>query len=353
MESAAVWAADSLNPFLGQGAHAWASARDWLTTVLTDASYRDAVEPHLVPLADVTTHLPVQVADYVDFFAAEHHARNAAEIFRPGVGLSPNWKHLPVGYHGRAGTVVVSGTDVVRPTGQRGPGEPGGSPTFGPSERLDVETELGFVLGGASEQGSRIPVGEAAEHLFGVVLLNDWSARDLQAWEAQPLGPFLGKSFATSVSAWVTPMAALAHARVPVPGQDPRPLPYLLDGAPAPTTLGLTLELRVNGNVVSRPDAADLYWSPEQLVAHLTVNGASVRDGDLLGSGTVSGASRDTLGCLLELTHGGRESVTLGDGTTRTWLEDGDVVTMTAVAPGPGGTVVGVAEVEGRVVPAR
>lgn len=232
MESATVWQHPTLNPFLGQGAAAWAAAREWLTLVLTDESYRDVVVPHLVPLDRATLHLPVEVADYVDFYAAEHHARRAGEIFRPGAGLAENWKHLPVGYHGRAGTVVVSGTDVVRPTGQRR-GEVGAGPEFGPSTRLDLETELGFVLGGPTTQGTRVSVDDAPQHLFGVVLLNDWSARDLQAWESAPLGPFLGKSFATSISAWVTPMAALAAARVPVPGQtDPAPLPYLSGTSP-------------------------------------------------------------------------------------------------------------------------
>ncbi|MDQ2755657.1 MAG: fumarylacetoacetase [Actinomycetota bacterium] len=353
MESGTVWRHSTLNPFLGQGASAWAAAREWLTLVLSDESYRDVVLPHLVPLDRATLHLPIEVADYVDFYAAEHHARRASEIFRPGAGLGENWKHLPVGYHGRAGTVVVSGTDVVRPTGQRrGASGAGSGPDFGPSTRLDLETELGFVLGAPTTQGTRVPVDRAHEHLFGVVLLNDWSARDLQAWESAPLGPFLGKSFATSISAWVTPMAALEAARVTVPGQDdPVPLPYLAGTSPA-RGLDLQLELRVGGSLVSRPRARDLYWSPEQLVAHLTVGGASIRNGDLLGSGTVSGADAASIGCLLELSWGGRDVVTLSDGTTRTWLLDGDTVTITATAPGPGGARIGVGEVTGRVRPA-
>ncbi len=353
MESAEVWACSSLNRFLALGPHAWAAAREWLTLVLTDPSYRDAVEPFLVPLGDVTMHLPFAVADYVDFYASEHHAGNVGAIFRPErPSLPAAWKHLPIGYHGRAGTVVVSGTDVARPSGQR-KGADDAAPVFGPSLRLDIEAEVGFVVGGATALGTPVPVDEAGEHLFGVVLLNDWSARDIQAWEYVPLGPFLGKSFATSISAWVTPMAALAGARVAVPGQDdPAPLPYLLPASGPAQGVELHLEVCVNGTVVSRPEARDLYWAPEQMLAHLTVNGASLRDGDLFASGTVSGADPGTLGSLLELTWNGMRLLPLDEGTSRGFLDDGDVVTMTAWAPGPDGTRVGVAEVTGRVRPA-
>ena len=227
MESGETWACSSLNRFLGRGPQAWAAAREWLTMVLSDDAYRDAVEPHLHPLDAVTMHLPFEVADYVDFYAAEHHAANVGQIFRPdSPDLPAAWKHLPIAYHGRAGTVVASGTDVVRPSGQhRAPGA--SLPSFGPSARLDIEAEVGFVVGGATDLGMPVPLSEAGDHLFGVVLLNDWSARDIQAWEYVPLGPFLGKSFATSISAWVTPMAALTDARVDLPGQEPEPLPYL------------------------------------------------------------------------------------------------------------------------------
>ena len=200
MESGAVWRAGSLNPFLAQGRSAWTAAREWLTEQLTNEAHRDCVESHLVSVAEVTMHLPIEVADYVDFYASEHHATNVGRMFRPdSEPLTPNWKHLPIGYHGRSGTVVVSGTDIVRPCGQRKPPtEP--APVFGPSARLDIEAELGFVVGGASRLGEPVPLADAGEHLFGVVILNDWSARDLQAWEYVPLGPFLGKSFATSIS---------------------------------------------------------------------------------------------------------------------------------------------------------
>jgi fumarylacetoacetase len=354
MESGEVWACAGLNRFLALGPSAWAAARDWLTMVLSDDAHRDAVEPFLRPLADVTMHLPFAVGDYVDFYASEHHAGNVGAIFRPDrPDLPAAWKHLPIGYHGRAGTVVVSGTEVVRPNGQRkGADDP--TPVFGPSVRLDIEAEVGFVVGGSTALGSAVPVDEAADHLFGVVLLNDWSARDIQAWEYVPLGPFLGKSFATSISAWVTPMAAFDDARIPVPGQaDPEPLPYLRPNGPAAQGIDLHLEVCVNGSVVSRPEFRAMYWSPEQLLAHLTVNGATLRDGDLFASGTVSGPDPGSFGSLLELSWNGARPLALDDGSRRSFLENGDVVRMTAWAPGPDGSRVGVSEVVGRVVPAR
>ncbi|GIL35630.1 fumarylacetoacetase [Phycicoccus sp. DTK01] len=351
MESAAVWRGGSLDAFLAEGRPAWTAAREWLTEQLTNDEYRDTVEPHLLPVSDVTMHLPFAVADYVDFYASEHHATNVGRIFRPdSAPLTPNWKHLPIGYHGRAGTVVVSGTDVVRPTGQRkAPADD--APTFGPSVRLDIEAELGFVVGGSTALGDRVDLPDADEHLFGVVLLNDWSARDLQAWEYVPLGPFLGKSFATSISPWVVTTDALRAARVPLPGQDPQPLPYLAgDGAYG---LDVHVEVDWNGTVVSRPEFRDMYWSPAQMLAHLSVNGASVRPGDLFGSGTISGPAKETRGCFLELTWSGQEPVTLDDGSERTFLEDGDTVTLRATAPGPDGTVIGFGECTGTVRPAR
>ena len=352
MESGACWTQPTLNDFLSRGPHAWAAARAWLTDVLSDPAHRDAVEPHLLPLSDVTMHLPFEVADYVDFYASEQHATNVGRIFRPdGAALTPNWKHLPIGYHGRAGTVVVSGTDIVRPSGQRKAAAEA-APVFGPSVRLDIEAELGFVVGGATPIGTRVGVDEADDHLFGVVLLNDWSARDIQAWEYVPLGPFLGKSFGTSISAWVLPMAALSEARVPLPGQDPEPLPYLR-GADDAATYGLDVhcEVRLNGTLISTPDYAGMYWSPTQMLAHLSVNGASLRDGDLFGSGTISGSDAGTRGSLLELTWNGQEPLRLTDGSSRSFLQDGDTVTITGWAPGPDGGRVALGEVTGTVVP--
>jgi fumarylacetoacetase len=285
---------------------------------------------HLVPQSDVALHLPWTVRDYVDFYASEHHASNLGRLFRPdSEPLTPNWKHLPIGYHGRAGTVVVSGTDVVRPSGQRR--TPDGAVTFGPSSRLDIEAEVGFVVGGQATRGP-LTLQQARERLFGVCLVNDWSARDLQAWEYVPLGPFLGKSFATSVSPWVVPVEALDHVRVPPPPRDVPLLPYLDDTDAPADGLDLALEVRLNGEVVSRPPYAAMYWTPSQMLAHLCVNGASVRPGDLFASGTVSGPDRDQRGALIELTWNGAEPLTLTDGTTRTFLEDGDTVTISATA---------------------
>jgi fumarylacetoacetase len=347
-----VHATGTLNAFMARGPAVWARTRAEVTDWLTDDRHRARVEPHLVPLDDVALHLPIEVADYVDFYSSEQHAANVGAIFRPGSPpLTPNWKHLPIGYSGRAGTVAVSGTPVIRPRGQRKEPEDD-VPTFGPSTRLDLEAELGFVVGAPSELGTAVPVGAFSDHVFGVCLLNDWSARDLQAWEYVPLGPFLGKSFLTSISPWVVPLAALEGARVRPPVREPRPLPYLRDDA-EPWGLDITLEVRLNGETVSRPPAAGLYWTAAQQLAHLTANGASVRTGDLYGSGTVSGAQRNECGSLLELSWGGTERLRLADGSTRTFLEDGDVVTLTASAPGPDGTTIGFGEVTGEICPPR
>jgi len=341
--------APNLDELLALGRPQWSSIRARVQELLTDPAHRAAVEPLLLPLAEVELGMPFTVRDYVDFYSSEHHAGNVGRIFRPGdPPLLPNWKHLPIGYHGRAGTVVVSGTPVVRPSGQRA--TPDG-PVFGPTTRLDIEAEVGFVVGVPSALGEPVPVDRFADHVFGVVLVNDWSARDLQAWEYRPLGPFLAKSFATSVSPWVVPLDALAAAWVPAPEQDPPVLDYLRDVP----HLGLDLDLAVewNGTVVSRPPFAAMYWTPAQQLAHLTVNGAAVRTGDLYASGTVSGPGRDQTGCFLELTWGGAEPVTLGDGSERTFLADGDTVTIRGSAPGPDGTTVGLGEVSGTVRPAR
>jgi fumarylacetoacetase len=353
-ELAALLDAPSLNPLLAAGRPAWTRARAAVTAWLTGERHRTAVAGCLTPLTAATLHLPFEVADYVDFYASEHHATNVGRIFRPTAEpLPPNWKHLPVGYHGRAGTVVVSGTPVVRPCGQRR--EPGDAvPVYGPSVRLDIEAEVGFVVGAPSPQGGRVALADADAHVFGVCLVNDWSARDLQAWEYVPLGPFLGKSFATSVSPWVVPLDALAAARTSPPARDTEPLPYLDDrAAEPPYGLDIALEVRLNGHLVSRPPFAGMYWTYAQMLAHLTVNGASLRTGDLFASGTVSGPARDTRGALIELTWNGETPLDLPDGTRRSFLEDGDEVTITATAPGAAGTRIGLGEVTGRVAPAR
>ncbi|MFJ4187089.1 fumarylacetoacetase [Kitasatospora sp. NPDC089509] len=341
--------ADSLNPLMAAGRSVWTRVRADLTRWLTDESFREALSPALLPADEVELHLPFEVADYVDFYASEHHATNLGRIFRPGSEpLTPNWKHLPIGYHGRAGTVVVSGTPVVRPHGQRkAPAD--AVPSFGPSRRLDIEAEVGFVVGTPSELGRPVVLDDFREHVFGVCLLNDWSARDIQAWEYVPLGPFLGKSFATSISPWIVPLDALQHARVSPPERDVEPLPYLDDRGNEPWGLDLAMEVRLNGHPVSRPPFASMYWTAQQQLTHMTVNGASLRTGDLFASGTVSGPERDTRGALIELTWNGEEPLKLPDGSTRTFLEDGDEVVITATAPGPDGAVVGFGEVSGRV----
>jgi fumarylacetoacetase len=345
-----LFAGPSLNALMAVGTVGWSDVRRWVVDLVTDETYRGAVTPHLHALSDVVMLLPVEVADYVDFYASEQHAANVGKIFRPeSPALPPNWKHLPIGYHGRSGTVVVSGTDVVRPAGQRRP-EPGEQPPFGPSIRLDIECEVGFLVGRGSDQGTQVGLADAREHIFGVVLLNDWSARDIQAWEYVPLGPFLGKSFATSISAWVVPMAALENAVIPLPPQDPPVLPYL--AGEAAYGLDLRLEVELNGTLVSRPPYRTMYWSPAQMLAHLTVNGASLRTGDLFASGTVSGPTPNTFGSLLELTWNGERPLRLDDDTERAFLEDGDIVTLRGTAPGPDGTIVTLGEVSGTVVPA-
>ncbi|GAA1739694.1 fumarylacetoacetase [Nonomuraea sp. AD125B] len=329
-----VFAAPSLNPFMARGRAAWRDTRALIQEKLT--SDLSVVERHLVPLAQVELHMPVEVADYVDFYCSLEHASNVGRMFRPDdEPLMPNWRHLPVGYHGRSGTVVVSGTPVRRPQGQLGAGR------FGPCGKLDVEAELGFVVGVPTEMGT--PAGEFEDHVFGVTLVNDWSARDIQSWEYRPLGPFLAKSFATSVSPWVTPLEALP--RIPGRAQDPEPLPYLR--RKADWGLDIAVEILLNGEVVARPPYAEMYWTPDQMLAHLTVNGASLRTGDLFASGTISGPERGQRGSFIELTWNGADPIKLGSGETRTFLEDGDTVTIRATA---GDVTLG--EVSGTVVQA-
>jgi len=345
---AELFAAGDLDRLLAAGAGTWTEVRRLLIDRLTHSVAAGELRPALLPLADLTPSLPFSVADYVDFYSSEQHARNVGRILRPqGEPLTPNWKHLPIGYHGRAGTVVVSGTPVARPSGQAR--DPSGRIRVGPSQRLDVEVEVGFVLGGRSRPGEPVAIDAAAEHLFGVCLLNDWSARDIQAWESAPLGPFLGKSFATTISAWITPMAALDAAWIPVPEHSPQPSSYLVSPADR-GGLDLSLRLEINGTVVSSPPFATMYWTPAQMLAHLTVNGASVRPGDLFGSGTVSGPRRDQFGSLLELTANGSQPLTLPDGRRLGFLDNGDEVVIRGTAPGPAGTRLELGECRGRII---
>jgi len=334
-----VFTARSLNPFLALGRSAWEDTLARIDQLVTGGA-------EIIPLEQATTHLPIEVGDYVDFYSSLEHATNLGRLFRPDAEpLLPNWRHLPVGYHGRAGTVVVSGTPVVRPCGQaKAPDDP--VPRFGPSRRLDIELELGFVVGVGSRLGEPVPVSAFRDHVFGVVLVNDWSARDIQSWEYQPLGPFLGKSFATSISAWVTPLALLEDRLVPSPKQDPEPLPYLR--VTGDCALDIELEVGLSGTVVSRTNARGLYWTMPQQLAHATVNGASVRSGDLFASGTISGADHGSEGSLIELTRNGAHPIRLGDGSTRTFLEDDDEVVLRGRA---GELELG--EVRGTILPAR
>jgi fumarylacetoacetase len=292
------------------------------------------VGDHLVPLRDVQLVMPFTVADYVDFYASEHHARNLGRILRPGQEpLQPNWRHQPVGYHGRAGTVVVSGTPVVRPHGHVASGD---GVELRATDRLDIEAEVGFVVGMSSERGTPVPITSFADHVFGVVVVNDWSARDIQAWEAAPLGPFLGKSFQTSISPWVVPLETLEAARVPVGSAATALSSYLKE--PEPWGLDIELEVQINGEVVSRPPYRAMHWSPAQMMAHLTVNGASLRTGDLFASGTVSGPEPGEMGSLIERWDSQR------------FLADGDEVTISASAPASDGSRLDLGGVTGRVV---
>jgi fumarylacetoacetase len=351
------FAAPTLNPFLALGPANWQAVRDRVTELVCDPARRERVAPALVPCAAVTVHLPIAVADYVDFYSSIEHATNLGRMFRPDAEpLLPNWRHLPVAYHGRAGTVVVSGTPVARPTGQRRSRD--GAIEFGPSTRLDIELELGFVVGVPSRQGQPVPVGEAPQHVFGVALVNDWSARDIQVWEGQPLGPFLGKSFATTMSGWVTPLAALASCHVDGPVQDPEPLEYLRLAQPWGLDIDLEVTLTPAGAApgsetapISRGTAAGLYWRLPQQIAHLTVNGAHLRTGDLLASGTISGPDRGSEGSLIELTVGGAEPLEVA-GVRRTFLEDGDDVVLRGWARPEHGVTIELGEAAGRIVPA-
>ena len=352
--------APTLNALLELGRPTWSRLRARLAELLAagndelpEAGFADDV---LVPLAEAEEMLPVEVGDYVDFYSSIEHASNVGRLVRPDdEPLYPNWRHEPVGYHGRAANLVVAGTPVRRPVGQIGPGTPSARPDFGPEPRLDFELELGFVCGPGEENGGPIPTDEAANHIFGFLLVNDWSARSIQAWEYRPLGPFLGKAFATSVAAWITPLEALAPFRVPNRAQDPAPLPYLAGDDDWALDLDLEVELvpgdTGEGVVISRTNARGLYWTAAQQLAHITHAGARVRSGDLFASGTISGPDRGTEGSLLELTRAGQEPLRVGP-VERTFLEDGDEVIMHGVgSPGEGRPAITLAPVSGRIEP--
>ena len=346
-----LFCAPSLNRLLGRGRSVWAAARArTLELVVTPP------ERAVFPVDRVQMALPIAVADYVDFYASIEHATNLGRLFRPGGDpLLPNYRWIPIGYHGRAGTVVVSGTPIVRPCGQRKPPD-ADEPSFGPTRMLDFELEIGFITGDGPPLGTPIPADDARTFIFGVVLLNDWSARDIQAWEYQPLGPFLGKSFATSISAWVVPLEAFEPYRVAGPTQTPPPLDYLRTSAAENYDVDLDVRLATAAGaaptVISRTNFRGMYWSMAQQLAHMSSNGSLVRAGDLYGSGTISGSEAGTYGSAIELTARGATPLVLDDRTTRGFLEDGDTVTMGG-GSGSGAMRVDLGEVSGTILPAR
>jgi fumarylacetoacetase len=347
----AVFTKPVLNDFMALGKTACRAVRLRLIDLLNDPEkpFEAFANFVLIDPELATLHLPIRIGDYTDFYASEEHASNVGRMFRPKADpLLPNWKHLPVAYHGRASSVVVSGTSIRRPNGQF-PG-PDQQLIFGPSKALDFELELGIVIGKSSELGEPVLVGEAEEYVFGFVLFNDWSARDIQRWEYQPLGPFLGKNFASSISPWVVPLEALEPFRIDGPRQNPTPLPYLQSSGRTHFDIELEAVLqtsdRLDEVVISRTNARHLYWNIAQLIAHHTVNGCNLNVGDLLATGTISGSRPDSYGSLLELSWNGTRPIMLPDGSTRTFLQDGDTVILRGWA---GDKQVDFGEVRGKI----
>jgi fumarylacetoacetase len=353
-----------LNAWLARGPRADRELRLRLSELLSDERYRDDVEPNLIGQSEVRFHVPCLIGDYTDFYVGIHHATNVGKQFRPDNPLLPNYKYVPIGYHGRASSVRASGEPVIRPNGQRKAPE-ADAPEFGPSRRLDYELELGIWIGRGNELGSAIPIGRAGEHIAGYCLLNDWSARDIQAWEYQPLGPFLAKNFLTSVSPWVVTPQALApfrKAMSPRPAGDPEPLSYLDDRAGRESSaLAIQLEVTLSTekmrsaglapHILSRGSAdAAMYWSAAQIVAHHSSNGCNLQPGDLIGTGTLSTDSAEGLGSLLEISQGGKQPVELPTGETRSFLEDGDELTLRGWCEAEGAVRIGLGECVGRVI---
>jgi fumarylacetoacetase len=358
----------TLNALMALGPRAWASLREALTTLLhTSSPHRKEAEAALHSIAGATLLKPVHIPNYTDFYASIHHATRVGRLFRPDSPLLPNYKHIPIGYHGRASSIIPSGTPITRPTGQTRPSTPEGSPDFGPTKSLDYELELALYIGQPNPLGTPIPINEAAHHIFGVGLLNDWSARDLQSWEYQPLGPFLAKSFATTISPWITPMAALEPFRVPATPRtpdDPKPLRYLHSAADqAHGALNVKLEVFLTTEttranklppiLLSQSNAQDLYWTPAQLIAHHTSNGCNLQIGDLLATGTISGPTEASAGCLLELTRNGAQPIALPTGESRTFLADGDEIILRGSCSLPGHPRIGLGKCRATILPAR
>jgi fumarylacetoacetase len=361
-DAARLASGETLNALFADGNEAADALRQGVFRLLTNPARENAVSPALLAARDCRLHLPFAVGDYTEFYTGIHHATNVGKQFRPDNPLLPNYKHVPIGYHGRASSIRPSGGDVRRPQGQRKTPD-SDAPAYGPSQRLDYEQEMGIWTSGANELGSGIAIADAARHIAGLCILNDWSARDLQAWEYQPLGPFLAKNFHSTVSPWVVTSAALAPFRIaqpPRPEGDPMPLPYLLD--PADQQHGAyavemevrlrTAKMRQAGlppERLSKGPMTAMYWTAAQLVAHHTVNGCNLQPGDLLGTGTLSGEARESFGSLLELSEGGKNPIALTNGETRSFLEDGDEVIMTAHAVREGFRSIGFGECRGRI----
>ena len=353
-----IFSGDSLNLFMALGRPSWKKTRDILQRLLSaeTATLRDNAELRARVFhkqSEVTMQLPARIGDYTDFYSSYHHAHNVGTMLRgPENALMPNWKWLPVAYHGRASSIVVSGTQVKRPRGQTKPPD-ASSPVYGPSKSLDFELESAFFIGPGNSLGQPVSIDEAGDHIFGIVLMNDWSARDIQTWEYQPLGPFLAKNFCTSISPWIVTLEALEPFRKALPAQDPPPLSYLKHAADF--TFDIQLEARLQTakmaapQTITRTNFRNLYWSIAQQLAHHTVNGCNLQPGDLLASGTISGPTEESRGCMLELTWRGQNPLNLPDGETRKWLEDGDTLSITGSCQGAGYRV-GFGEVSGRII---
>ena len=361
LQSRELFSQDSLNEFLALGRPAWRRIREILQKLLSaeTATLRDDKKLRgrvFHRQADVVMQLPAKIANYTDFYSSYHHAHNVGTMLRgPENALMPNWKWLPVAYHGRASSVVVSGTEVHRPQGQIKPPDTA-APLFGPSKSLDYELEMAFLIGPGNSLGQAVPIDRALDHIFGFVLMNDWSARDIQAWEYQPLGPFLAKNFCTSISPWVVTLEALEPFRKPLPRQDPEPLPYLR--AKTDFTFDIQLEAKLqtakmkSPHSITRTNFQNLYWSVAQQLAHHTVGGCNLQPGDLLASGTISGETEESRGCMLELTWRGANPLKLPNGEARKWLEDGDTLAISGWCEGNGYRV-GFGEVSGKILPAQ
>lgn len=349
----------TLNRFMSAGRDVWREVRQRLISLLSSDSSplkNDAMRSRVfLPAKEIQMHLPVDIGDYTDFYASREHATNVGIMFRGKENsLMPNWLHLPVGYHGRASSVILSGEDIRRPRGQVLPANES-SPQFMPSRSLDFELEMGFFIGTGNERSEPISIDRAHEHIFGMVLLNDWSARDIQAWEYQPLGPFLAKNFATSISPWVVTMDALEPFRVAGPRQEPTPLPYLQTDSAYGYDIQLEVTLQSESmdmpHTISKSNMKYLYWNIVQQLTHHTVTGCNMRTGDLCGTGTISGPTKDSFGSMLELTWRGEKPITLPNGETRKFLQDGDTVTMKGYCQGDGYRV-GFGDVSAKVLPA-